>query len=92
MKVSAKWIWLQLGALVLFLVALIPLWATNGAVWSIALLVSLFILYIICLFLGQNRLRCPACGAPLYGLNGRYLLEHERETYCAKCGTRISIE
>lgn len=93
MKVSVKkWIWLQLGALALLLASFVPLGVTRGAVWSIVLCAAMVILYFVCLLVGQSKLRCPACGAPLYGMNGRYLLERERACHCSKCGTKLSLE
>lgn len=87
-EVSRKWIMIPTAAFLVWLVAGTAA-LLSGAAWGKAAYIVLLILCSACMFFCGSRLRCPACGAPLYALNGRYLFQEERDTYCAKCGAHI---
>ena len=91
MEIKRKWILIPTVVLAAALGVGMIAFMIIPSVWAAVVYMLLLATALGCMFYCGSKVRCPACGAPLYALNGRYLIQGERETYCAKCGVHIDI-
>ncbi len=89
--IDRKWILIPGIVLVVWLIFFfLPTFLVNKPWTLVIFLISLFPVY-GCILYCRTKLNCPACGAPLYAVNYRYVVEHKREIYCAECGQKIQV-